>query len=50
MLNKVATCASALWSLESNRHQDPIVNKKITEIIQKNPNLDYWKKIKQAIG
>lgn len=49
MLNKVITCASALWSLESNRQQDPMVDKKITEIIQKNPRLDYWKKINQAI-
>lgn len=34
----------AYWPSESNRHQDSILNKKITMLIKKFPNLNYEKK------
>lgn len=45
MLYKVVVVASALWSLESNRHQDDLIDKQIKQMIDQNPELNYWKKI-----
>lgn len=49
MLYKSAVVASALWSLQANSEQDPAVDKKITAILNNNPQLDYVKKINEAI-
>ena len=49
MLQKTAVVASTLWSLESNRHQDKFMDKKIKQIFDKNTELDYWKKINRAL-
>lgn len=49
MFRKMAVVSSALWSLESNRHQDKFIDKKIKQIFDENPELDYWKKINRAL-
>lgn|SRR3990167_611763 len=49
MLNKTAVVASSLWSLESNRRQDKFIDNEIQNIMNGNKNLDYWKKINNAL-
>lgn len=46
---KAVVMASALWSLESNRRQDHLIDNKIKLIVKNNQNLDYWKKINTAL-
>ena|SRR5688572_15143924 len=49
MIHKAVVVSAALWSLESNRHQDKTIDKKIKQIFDKNPDLDYWKKINKVL-
>jgi len=45
MIYKLAVVYAALWSLESNRKQDPEIDQKIKQLIQTNPKLDYRQNI-----
>ncbi len=49
MIQKSTAVAYALWSLDSNRQQDKLIDKKVKQIFDKNPELDYWKKINRAL-
>ncbi len=47
---KRADCVrAAIWSMDSNRHQDPTIDAKVKEIFHKHPDLNYEMKIKKAI-
>jgi len=46
---QVMTISAAIWSLEANRKQDPVVDEKIKKIISDKPEWDYWKKIEKVV-
>lgn len=48
MLRKAAVVASALWSLQANSQQDPIVAVKIKNVLAAHSDLNYVKKINEG--